>query len=116
MRRNLNKQDIVNKVKRFKAPRGNILNGWLSIHTTSADSVLTQRRRVIFRWELTAELVEVRLDLPPGVQEHSASLRSHGNHAVLVHRDTCHLGVELSHRHALEQESNTSHQYHVSQH
>lgn len=55
--------------------------------------------------ELTAELVEVGLDLPPGVQEHAALLRAHRDHAVLVDGDARHLGVELGHGHALRSES-----------
>jgi len=51
---------------------------------------------------LTAELVEVGLDLPPGVEEHSALFRADGDHAVLVHGDARHLGVELGHGHALQ--------------
>lgn len=53
---------------------------------------------------LTAKLVEVCLDFPPGVEEHSALFCAHSNHAVLVYGDTRHLGVELRHRHALQNE------------
>lgn len=52
--------------------------------------------------ELTAELVEVRLDFPPGVEEYSAFLRANCDHAVLVDGDARHLRVELRHRHALQ--------------
>lgn len=50
---------------------------------------------------LTTELVEVGLDFPPGVQEHSALLRADRDHAVLVYGDARHLSVELRHRRAL---------------
>lgn len=54
------------------------------------------------RGELTAELVEVCLDLPPGVEEDSAFFCADSNHTVLVYGDTGHLSVELGHRHALQ--------------
>lgn len=56
--------------------------------------------------KLTAELVEVGLDLPPGVQEDAALLCAHRDHAVLVDGDARHLSVELGHGHALRSESN----------
>lgn len=59
------------------------------------------------RAELTAELVEVCLDFPPGVEEHSALFCADGDHAVLVYGDARHLSVQLGHRHAL-QERHTS--------
>jgi len=43
--------------------------------------------------ELTAKLVEVCLDFPPGVEEHSALLCSNSNHAVLVHSDACYFCI-----------------------
>lgn len=52
--------------------------------------------------ELTTKLVEVGLDFPPGVQEHSALLRPDRDHAVLVYGDARHLCVELRHRRALK--------------
>lgn len=55
--------------------------------------------------KLTAELIEVGLDLPPGVQEDAALLRAHRDHTVLVNGDARHLGVELGHGHALQSES-----------
>ena len=55
-----------------------------------------------FTIKLTAELVEVCLDLPPGVEEHSALFRADCNHAVFVYGDTRHLSVEFRHRHALQ--------------
>lgn len=54
------------------------------------------------RGELTAELVEVCLDFPPGVEEDSAFFCAHSDHTVLVYGDTGHLSVELGHRHALQ--------------
>lgn len=54
------------------------------------------------RAELTAKLVEVCLDFPPGVQEDSALFCADRNHAVLVYGDARHLSVELRHRHALQ--------------
>lgn len=45
------------------------------------------------RAEPTAKLVEVCLDFPPGVQEHSALFCADGNHTVFVHSDTCHLSI-----------------------
>lgn len=52
--------------------------------------------------KLTTEFVKVGLDFPPGVQEDSALLRPHRDHAVLVYGDARHLGVELRHRRALK--------------
>lgn len=54
------------------------------------------------RAEPTAKLVEVCLDFPPGVEEHSALFCAHGDHAVFVHGDACHLSIELRHCHALQ--------------
>ncbi len=54
------------------------------------------------RAELTAKLVEVCLDFPPGVEEHSALFCADRNHAVLMYGDTRHLSIELRHRHALQ--------------
>lgn len=51
---------------------------------------------------LTAKLVEVCLDLSAGVEEHSALFCADSNHAVLVHSDARHLGVEFGHGHALQ--------------
>lgn len=61
-----------------------------------------QHSRLHGRTELTTKLVEVRLDFPPGVEEHSALFCADSNHAVLVYGDTRHLSIELRHRHALQ--------------
>lgn len=68
------------------------------LHQVVAKQHLLLRSRA----ELTAKLVEVCLDFPPGVQEDSALLCADRNHAVLVYGDTRHLSVELRHRHALQ--------------
>lgn len=54
---------------------------------------LKELREATFRAELTAKLVEVCLDFPPGVEEHSPLFCADGDHAVLVHGDARHLGV-----------------------
>lgn len=61
-----------------------------------------RRSQLRRRAELTAKLVEVCLDFPPGVEEHSALFCADGNHAVLVYGDTRYLSIELRHRHALQ--------------
>lgn len=54
---------------------------------------LKELRETTFRAELTAKLVEVCLDFPPGVEEHSPLFCADGDDAVLVHGDARHLGV-----------------------
>lgn len=60
--------------------------------------------------ELTAKLVEVCLNFPPGVEEHSALLCADGDHTVLVYGDARHLSVELRHRHALQNKGWLTHE------
>lgn len=61
-----------------------------------------QHSKLQRRAALTAELVEVCLDFPPGVEEHSALFCADSNHAVLMYGDTRYLSIELRHRHALQ--------------
>lgn len=62
--------------------------------------------------ELTAKLVKVCLDFPPGVEEHSALFCADCNHAVLMYGDTCHLSVELRHRHTLQNKAKQGYRHH----
>ena len=66
------------------------------------DQSRVNNRRRRRRADLTTKLVEVRLDFPPGVEEHPALLCANGDHAVFMHGDARHLGVKLGHRHALQ--------------
>lgn len=54
---------------------------------------LNELWETMFRAVLTAKLVKVCLDFPPGVEEHSPLFCADGDHAVLVHGDARHLGV-----------------------
>lgn len=71
-------------------------------HTTNEPEHVIQAAKLKSPKILTAELLEISLQLLPGTEEHSALLSAQHKGVLVMHSNAGHLGVQLGQRGALQ--------------